>query len=222
MDSQPPVVSYWNSTSNHNSCEIITVIRSVVSYWNSTSNHNMNARRQWRFQVVSYWNSTSNHNTMPHSPELEWLYLIEILHQTTTASCFRFRRSRLYLIEILHQTTTFLMASLRSFRLYLIEILHQTTTSFLRMLLEVSLYLIEILHQTTTSARVRELLKGCILLKFYIKPQPVAFWSRYNLVVSYWNSTSNHNLRLSVCIMCGLYLIEILHQTTTTCVPFTK
>ena len=35
----------------------------VVSYRNSTSNHN-NARRQWRFQqVVSYRNSTSNHNS---------------------------------------------------------------------------------------------------------------------------------------------------------------
>jgi len=34
----------------------------------------------------------------------------------------------LYLIEILHQTTTFGHLRLRLFALYLIEILHQTTT----------------------------------------------------------------------------------------------
>ena len=56
------------------------------------------------------------------------MYLIEILHQTTTripiAKCF----SELYLIEILHQTTTGLGFYLESYLLYLIEILHQTTT----------------------------------------------------------------------------------------------
>ena len=36
---------------------------------------------------------------------------------------------RLYLIEILHQTTTLKMVSLIRSLLYLIEILHQTTTS---------------------------------------------------------------------------------------------
>ena len=109
------------------------------------------------------------------------------------------------------------------------------------------------------SARVRELLKGCILSKFYIKPQlpdgVVAHgggcilskfyikpqrWvdtgeyvnvvsyrnstSNHNFqprcsscccVVSYRNSTSNHNFVGSVLIFVVLYLIEILHQTTT-------
>ena len=36
---------------------------------------------------------------------------------------------RLYLIEILHQTTTEYMDKVMSAQLYLIEILHQTTTS---------------------------------------------------------------------------------------------
>ena len=35
------------------------------------------------------------------------LYLIEILHQTTTLRSFKRRSDLLYLIEILHQTTTF-------------------------------------------------------------------------------------------------------------------
>ena len=58
-----------------------------------------------------------------------WLYLIEILHQTTTLGAGGNRYSELYLIEILHQTTTD-ASNLRTFRtLYLIEILHQTTTA---------------------------------------------------------------------------------------------
>ena len=35
-----------------------------------------------------------------------WLYLIEILHQTTTISVRDTLSNMLYLIEILHQTTT--------------------------------------------------------------------------------------------------------------------
>ena len=55
--------------------------------------------------------------------------------------------------------------------LYLIEILHQTTTDHHFLGRGVVLYLIEILHQTTTSAPVKSLAAGCILSKFYIKPQ---------------------------------------------------
>ena len=58
----PDVVSYRNSTSNHNSGIILPIVNSVVSYRNSTSNHNQ-ARRNWKYKK---------------------LYLIEILHQTTT------------------------------------------------------------------------------------------------------------------------------------------
>ena len=57
------------------------------------------------------------------------LYLIEILHQTTTRSLSRDYLTRLYLIEILHQTTTRFPCDFSVLVLYLIEILHQTTTS---------------------------------------------------------------------------------------------
>ena len=101
-----------------------------------------------------------------------WLYLIEILHQTTTV-CFALLTARtLYLIEILHQTTTVFRVISTDMSLYLIEILHQTTT--LQMLNNYSqkLYLIEILHQTTTMRWILTAVSCCILLKFYIKPQP--------------------------------------------------
>ena len=122
-------------------------------------------------------------------------------------------------------------------RLYLIEILHQTTTVVQRELLGAVLYLIEILHQTTTTYAVAFQLCSCILSKFYIKPQQIPASIGINMgcilskfyikpqhrtphclsrfVVSYRNSTSNHNNDPITITIEGLYLIEILHQTTT-------
>ena len=99
------------------------------------------------------------------------------------------------------------------------------------------LYLIEILHQTTTHCKCIQFTLCCILSKFYIKPQLVRNYYGYSQVVSYRNSTSNHNrIRTTtqtsrvvsyrnstsnhnVCFCFyphfQLYLIEILHQTTT-------
>ena len=186
----------------------------VVSYRNSTSNHNLSIGSMDIGQVVSYRNSTSNHNNAFAIVSVTPLYLIEILHQTTTkrhaqtcticcilskfyikpqhsCCCFRFfgvvsyRNSTsnhnrecaivsvtpLYLIEILHQTTTGQLNPLYTPSLYLIEILHQTTTRSCSEAMELELYLIEILHQTTTYIQYELILSSCILSKFYIKPQ---------------------------------------------------
>ncbi len=77
------------------------------------------------------------------------------------------------------------------------------------------LYLIEILHQTTTCGKCEDCLRRCILSKFYIKPQPLPQPYTKSTVVSYRNSTSNHNWLFDDCAEFLLYLIEILHQTTT-------
>ena len=143
----------------------------------------------------------------------------------------------LYLIEILHQTTTFVRVEFDELMLYLIEILHQTTTFHLVAVSGSVLYLIEILHQTTTGNLDDDYPYCCILSKFYIKPQLPVGSLFFRLVVSYRNSTSNHNNRhirrgrhrvvsyrnstsnhndvLYNTIRSALYLIEILHQTTT-------
>ena len=124
-------------------------------------------------------------------------------------------REELYLIEILHQTTTFRDRLRDHIRLYLIEILHQTTTLLRLVMIREELYLIEILHQTTTVVISSRIIRGCILSKFYIKPQlsphcisewPGCILSKFYIkpqlagvspnavfVVSYRNSTSNHN-----------------------------
>ena len=101
---------------------------------------------------------------------------------------------KLYLIEILHQTTTMPRAEQRGHGLYLIEILHQTTTLGEELLLTPQLYLIEILHQTTTDDEIDQIWAGCILSKFYIKPQLETLSFLTLTVVSYRNSTSNHNV----------------------------
>ena len=100
-----------------------------------------------------------------------------------------------------------------------------------------ALYLIEILHQTTTFTVGCAAVSGCILSKFYIKPQQFSIYSNIFIVVSYRNSTSNHNCKatrsnrrtvvsyrnstsnhnsaFATASATPLYLIEILHQTTT-------
>ena len=165
----------------------------VVSYRNSTSNHN-NPRylpNKKKLYLIEILHQTTTSKLADMYARL--LYLIEILHQTTTRRLYTFPYFQLYLIEILHQTTTILRSVAMEAELYLIEILHQTTTPIIECSPNMSLYLIEILHQTTTSGGQQHESLCCILSKFYIKPQPRAAGWCYRIVVSYRNSTSNHN-----------------------------
>ena len=99
------------------------------------------------------------------------------------------------------------------------------------------MYLIEIPHQTTTIGQGYKLSSSCILSKFHIKPQLITVFfvvadscilSKFHIkpqlspkgptscfVVSYRNSTSNHNNNRPIFLTTVLYLIEIPHQTTT-------
>ena len=214
----------------------IRVLCRVVSYRNSTSNHNFSAPGIASFLVVSYRNSTSNHNIYVVRSLIAPLYLIEILHQTTTtttpasrcASCIlskfyikpqlgdgagrpapRCILSKFYIkpqlgrqrsdfcgVVSYRNSTSNHNPTLRCRKegaLYLIEILHQTTTTERPEITTPGLYLIEILHQTTTFLLALFASMGCILSKFYIKPQQIVFSVGDDPVVSYRNSTSNHN-----------------------------
>ena len=121
------------------------------------------------------------------------LYLIEILHQTTTLSLKDFHDkscilSKFYIkpqpgllpqsIPLRCILSKFYIKPQRSghpvcrrSQLYLIEILHQTTTLPSQRRCDCGLYLIEILHQTTTTVDAERFVNCCILSKFYIKPQ---------------------------------------------------
>ena len=165
------VVSYRNSTSNHNAKRIILPRPLVVSYRNSTSNHNSYNILNFSEKVVSYRNSTSNHNSVN-----QWANADTVVSYRNSTS---------------NHNSEWISLSCRS--LYLIEILHQTTTRRRGQPCAERLYLIEILHQTTTRAFVLARKQRCILSKFYIKPQLCRIPESRLCVVSYRNSTSNHN-----------------------------
>ena len=167
------VVSYRNSTSNHNVDTPVIETAEVVSYRNSTSNHNLGHCSKFLRLVVSYRNSTSNHNTLTPSLLIGTLYLIEILHQTTTFSTpLSFRRRcilskfyikpQLWLAKGTHKRVVSYRNSTSN---------HNEASHFA---IRRMLYLIEILHQTTTSTQCASTLLSCILSKFYIKPQPLS------------------------------------------------
>ena len=252
----------------------------VVSYRNSTSNHNKRQRSRRRkplylieilhqtttcniplclflgcilskfyikpqhmkeypafIIVVSYRNSTSNHNKLCYEYFFVPLYLIEILHQTTTARATARSPRKLYLIEILHQTTTSGSVKARTngciLSKFYIKPQPMDDKECLRNRCILSKFYIKPQPMDDKKAlRNRCILSkfyikpqpharpggrrlSCILSKFYIKPQPIVHPCWPIGVVSYRNSTSNHNYAPRNCSFLRLYLIEILHQTTT-------
>ena len=121
------VVSYRNSTSNHNivRARMSTTRLYLIEILHQTTTFDFRPKaspscilskfyikpqlrleRELAYCVVSYRNSTSNHNSAEARLSLLKLYLIEILHQTTTSLLVLIVSVLLYLIEILHQTTT--------------------------------------------------------------------------------------------------------------------
>ena len=144
------VVSYWNSTSNHNSSEFYPKAIIVVSYWNSTSNHNIDDGRFVSLPVVSYWNSTSNHNKQ----------IKELFHQAV--------------VSYWNSTSNHNRKANEPTIIYVVSYWNSTS------------------NHNRKAAQIRS-----------------------HIVVSYWNSTSNHNSRVNGSWFPVLYLIEILHQTTT-------
>ena len=209
------VVSYRNSTSNHNFTPCADCQRIVVSYRNSTSNHNTITASKNGYPVVSYRNSTSNHNLKPYDVWVSELYLIEILHQTTTwvllgirgSSCIL---SKFYIKPQLSTTPPKRKSSCILSKFYIKPqrqrlakqirrvVSYRNSTSNHNLGDELSLLLSVVSYRNSTSNHNNR--------------------SSHNigqLVVSYRNSTSNHNCPRWSKTDCMLYLIEILHQTTT-------
>ena len=143
----------------------------VVSHSNSTSNHNTQGANRSTPRVVSHSNSTSNHNLYPFYYE----ETIVVSHSNSTSN---------------HNST-------------------QSISMF------TGLFLIPILHQTTTLEARTIALSCCFSFQFYIKPQPADDCLDVDTVVSHSNSTSNHNSISALTVSTELFLIPILHQTTT-------
>ena len=165
--------------------------------------------------VVSYRNSTSNHNynTAPSNSLL--LYLIEILHQTTTTAgeAAHFSSCILSKFYIKPQHLVVFVYTARSCILSKFYIKPQRLT--LNIITSVCCILSKFYIKPQLRLE-RELARcSCILSKFYIKPQLEDTPDYISRVVSYRNSTSNHNAACTARACNWLYLIEILHQTTT-------
>ena len=143
----------------------------VVSYRNSTSNHNdMSYMRDFEL-VVSYRNSTSNHNAV-------------VVHLTC---------QELYLIEILHQTTTFFGENMFDLSCILSKFYIKPQLVAIPLLLNMSCILSKFYIKPQLSFLKYRPEPRCILSKFYIKPQLYRRRDMLPRVVSYRNSTSNHN-----------------------------
>ena len=154
-----PVVPHSNSTSNHNFHLQFRGKLFVVPHSNSTSNHNVLRRFRSFLLVVPHSNSTSNHNMVARLWKLTALFLIPILHQTTTEKQRKAAEAELFLIPILHQTTTGDAWVSGDARLFLIPILHQTTTSRMAVI-----HILHVTHMTPmhkTSCRTPGKLVGC-------------------------------------------------------------
>ena len=147
------------------------------------------------FRVVSYRNSTSNHNFASNASLLDVLYLIEILHQTTTIGNDCWRGRALYLIEILHQTTTAVHAIVIGWSCILSKFYIKPQLGW-RFDWSCCCCILSKFYIKPQLARQWLMVPcGCILSKFYIKPQLRRQRSPLSSVVSYRNSTSNHNSR---------------------------
>ena len=187
--------------------------------------------------VVSYRNSTSNHNLSSARSCDKLLYLIEILHQTTTRSSFSITRLLLYLIEILHQTTTIppypverISCILSKFYIkpqhadvylaYWDVVSYRNSTSNHNFLLDdfCAIAVVSYRNSTSNHNSCSSAAASAIVVSYRNSTSNHNVGSKIaegNGVVSYRNSTSNHNSVASLSPVTSLYLIEILHQTTT-------
>ena len=145
--------------------------KAVVSYLDSTSNHNLIHFISFSNEVVSYLDSTSNHNNF----------------------FLRFIILALFHILILHQTTTVNLPSEICCKLFHILILHQTTTAGEVVLLLTGCFISWFYIKPQPILTKGLIPTSCFISWFYIKPQHVWRFGFFFLVVSYLDSTSNHN-----------------------------
>ena len=143
------------------------------------------------------------------------MFLIPILHQTTTAvyqslrkrCCFSFQfyiKPQLTSILELDELSCF------SFQFY---IKPQQATSVCHKSSRCFSFQFYIKPQLVVDTDYLDMC--CFSFQFYIKPQHITSGPYPYSVVSHSNSTSNHNRPSSLSVSSRLFLIPILHQTTT-------
>ena len=145
--------------------------QNVVSYRNSTSNHNGFGIRHVRRPVVSYRNSTSNHNPNFSIEFFDKLYLIEILHQTTTSRCTSTLRSCCILSKFyIKPQLGYHHSQFRSCCI-LSKFYIKPQPKYTEHWAFHSCILSKFYIKPQLTGRTLNGFDGCILSKFYIKPQ---------------------------------------------------
>ena len=137
--------------------------------------------------VVSHSNSTSNHNG--HANE----YIFAVL----------------FLIPILHQTTTCMAESISKISLFLIPILHQTTTRRLRSGPPIGCFSFQFYIKPQHHVCCIPIAYSCFSFQFYIKPQPApaAFMAKrllFLIPILHQTTTSR---------MAVIHILHVTHMT---------
>ena len=190
--------------------QIIDRLEKVEKY-GSASKHKVTLALMSQFRSV---NMRFDELDLTYLREFE-IFLSQKGNVNNSCNYAAFQYCLLYLIEILHQTTTFVLPLNLMLLLYLIEIPHQTTTLTRNGIAQMGCILSKFHIKPQPSIlplkrfascilskfhikpqrRVESCSRSrcCILSKFHIKPQPGIRAGVVFLVVSYRNSTSNHN-----------------------------
>ncbi len=165
----------------------------VVYHPSSTSNHNCASPVMPASTVVYHPSSTSNHNSSVDAERCRVLYIIHLLHQTTTErdhyknerSCI----SSIFYIKPQPCPSPWSAACCCISSIFYIK----------------PQQLFDLIDRT----------QSCISSIFYIKPQLASQIAKNWAVVYHPSSTSNHNPITMFMFLIRLYIIHLLHQTTT-------
>ena len=84
-----------------------------------------------------------------------------------------------------------------------------------RYLFPILVFLLAVIHQTTTSCAPKGRRWQCFYWRLYIKPQLVADFVDAGASVSIGGYTSNHNEALQETAAFVVFLLAVIHQTTT-------
>ena len=146
--------------------QIIDRLEKVEKY-GSASKHKVTLALMSQFRSV---NMRFDELDLTYLREFE-IFLSQKGNVNNSCNYAAFQYCRLYLIEILHQTTTHILVVVCLGKLYLIEILHQTTTTYTPAASFTRCILLKFYIKPQLSRTHGNRIRRCILLKFYIKPQ---------------------------------------------------
>ena len=99
------------------------------------------------------------------------VFLLAVIHQTTTFWTRRYQNVFVFLLAVIHQTTTRFPYRSSYRHVFLLAVIHQTTTESNKRFQDETVFLLAVIHQTTTPLRLMFSRLMCFYWRLYIKPQ---------------------------------------------------